>query len=339
MQEPEKRPGCRSPLRAFSIIDCQKTCSPKACHQGIQLSYHIFRARRVRDRSCRCHGSCRACWTSCSRWACRPCWACGRLLQSGLSGLPLRFLLSDPSLPPDPALLPLQPGLLLRLPLSVPSDLLLRSLLLLPPGPVLPSLRPGLSVPSLPPDPALLSLQPDLPDPAAPVAPVGPCAPASPAGPAGPTAPVAPVGPVAPTGPCAPVAPTGPCAPVGPIGPCAPSYPGNPCGPVLAPSALLVPLAPGIPADLSAPSDLCSSSFHPAVRSFRRIPRPGIHFHSDFAPLYSRHHDKDHNPYFSYLNLLLLIFHEYSVTGYPFTILYAARPYSFLLSLSLHPRP
>ena len=71
MQEPEKRSGCRSPLRAFSIIDCQKTCSPKACHQGIQLSYHIFRARRVRDRSCRCHGSCRACWTSCSRWACR----------------------------------------------------------------------------------------------------------------------------------------------------------------------------------------------------------------------------------------------------------------------------
>lgn len=106
-----------------------------------------------------------------------------------------------------------------------------------------------------------------------------------------------------------------------------------------APSALLAPSAPGIPADLSAPSDLCSSSFHPAVRSFRRIPRPGIHFHSDFAPLYSRHHDKDRNPYFSYLNLLLLIFHEYSVTGYPFTILYAARPYSFLLSLSLHPRP
>ena len=49
--------------------------------------------------------------------------------------------------------------------------------------------------------------------------------------------------------------------------------------------------------------------------------------------------NQDHNPYFSYLNLLLLIFHEYSVTGYPFTILYAARPYSFLLSLSLHPRP
>ena len=76
MQEPERRSGCRSPLRAFSSIDCQKTCSPKACHQGIQLSYHIFRARRVRDRSCRCHGSCRSCWTSCSRWACRPCWAC-----------------------------------------------------------------------------------------------------------------------------------------------------------------------------------------------------------------------------------------------------------------------
>ena len=76
MQEPERRSGCGSPLRAFSSIDCQKTCSPKACHQGIQLSYHIFRARRVRDRSCRCHGSCRACWTSCSRWACRPCWAC-----------------------------------------------------------------------------------------------------------------------------------------------------------------------------------------------------------------------------------------------------------------------
>ena len=78
MQEPERRSGCGcgSPLRAFSIIDCQKTCSPKACHQGIQLSYHIFRARRVRDRSCRCHSSCQACWTSCSRWACRPCWAC-----------------------------------------------------------------------------------------------------------------------------------------------------------------------------------------------------------------------------------------------------------------------
>lgn len=78
MQEPERRSGCGcgSPLRAFSTIDCQKTCSPKACHQGIQLSYHIFRARRVRDRSCRCHSSCRACWTSCSRWACRPCWAC-----------------------------------------------------------------------------------------------------------------------------------------------------------------------------------------------------------------------------------------------------------------------
>ena len=126
------------------------------------------------------------------------------------------------------------------------------------------------------------------------------------------------------------IKPTGPCAPVGPIGPCAPSYPGNPCGP-----ADLWPYRPRASANIFlAPSDLCSSSFHPAVRSFRRIPRPGIHFHSDFSPLYSRHHDKDHNPYFSYLNLLLLIFHEYSVTGYPFTILYAARPYSFLLSLS-----
>ena len=248
---------------------------------------------------------------------------------SVLSGLPLRLPLLDRSLPPDPALLslppdppglllrlllllppgpallPLQPGLLLRLPLSVPSDLLLRSLLLLPPGPVLPSLRPGLSDPSLPPDPALLSLLPDL---ALLSLPPGP----------------------------APLSDQS-----------APAHrhiqeiPADRSVPVAlsAPSALLVPLAPGIPADLSAPSDLCSSSFHPAVRSFRRIPRPGIHFHSDFAPLYSRHHDKDHNPYFSYLNLLLLIFHEYSVTGYPFTILYAARPYSFLLSLSLHPRP
>ena len=214
-------------------------------------------------------------------------------LQPGLPDLLLRLLRLDP------ALLPLQPGLLLRLPLSVPSDLLLRSLLLLPPGPVLPSLRPGLSDPSLPPDPALLSLLPDL---ALLSLPPGP----------------------------APLSDQS-----------APAHrhiqeiPADRSVPV----ALSGPLAPGIPADLSAPSDLCSSSFHPAVRSFRRIPRPGIHFHSDFAPLYSRHHDKDHNPYFSYLNLLLLIFHEYSVTGYPFTILYAARPYSFLLSLSLHPRP
>lgn len=250
----------------------------------------------------------------------------GRLLQSVLSGLPLRLPLLDRSLPPDPALLsllpdlpglllllllllpldpallPLQLGLLLRLPLSVPSDLLLRLLLLapalLPLQPGLPglllrllrldqSLLPDLALLSLPPGPAPLSDQ------------------SAPAHrhiqeiPADRSVPVA----------------------------------------LSAPSALLVPLAPGIPADLSAPSDLCSSSFHPAVRSFRRIPRPGIHFHSDFAPLYSRHHDKDHNPYFSYLNLLLLIFHEYSVTGYPFTILYAARPYSFLLSLLLHPRP
>ena len=244
----------------------------------------------------------------------------GRLLQSVLSGLPLRLLLSDPSLPPDPALLSLQPdppdlllrlllllppgpallplqlGLLLRLPLSVPSDLLLRSLLLLPPGPVLPSLRlglPGLLLrllrldQSLLPDLALLSLPP------------GP----------------------------APLSDQS-----------APAH--RHIQEIPADRSVPVALsAPGIPADLSAPSDLCSSSFHPAVRSFRRIPRPGIHFHSDFSPLYSRHHDKDHNPYFSYLNLLLLIFHEYSVTGYPFTILYAARPYSFLLSLSLHPRP
>lgn len=262
----------------------------------------------------------------------------GRLLQSGLSGLPLRFLLSDPSLPPDPALLPLQPGLLLRLPLSVPSDLLLRSLLLLPPGPVLPSLRPGLSVPSLPPDPALLSLQPDLPDLLLRLLLLDPALLPLQLGLPGlllrllrldqsllPDLALLSL-------------PPGP-APLSDQS--APAHrhiqeiPADRSVPVAlsAPSALLVPLAPGIPADL------CSSSFHPAVRSFRRIPRPGIHFHSDFAPLYSRHHDKDHNPYFSYLNLLLLIFHEYSVTGYPFTILYAARPYSFLLSLSLHPRP
>lgn len=262
----------------------------------------------------------------------------GRLLQSVLSGLPLRFLLSDPSLPPDPALLPLQPGLLLRLPLSVPSDLLLRSLLLLPPGPVLPSLRPGLSVPSLPPDPALLSLQPDLPDLLLRLLLLDPALLPLQLGLPGlllrllrldqsllPDLALLSL-------------PPGP-APLSDQS--APAHrhiqeiPADRSVPV----ALSAPSAPGIPADLSAPSDLCSSSFHPAVRSFRRIPRPGIHFHSDFSPLYSRHHDKDHNPYFSYLNLLLLIFHEYSVTGYPFTILYAARPYSFLLSLSLHPRP
>ena len=295
----------------------------------------------------------------------------GRLLQSVLSGLPLRLPLLDPSLPPDPALLsllpdlpglllrlllllppgpallPLQPGLLLRLPLSVPSDLLLRSLLLLPPGPVLPSLRPGLLDPSLPPDPALLSLQPDLPDLLLRLLLLGPA--------------------LLPLQLGLPGLPglllrlllldqsllpdlallSLPPDPAPLSDQSAPAHrhiqeiPADRSVPVAlsAPSALLVPSAPGIPADLSAPSDLCSSSFHPAVRSFRRIPRPGIHFHSDFAPLYSRHHDKDHNPYFSYLNLLLLIFHEYSVTGYPFTILYAARPYSFLLSLSLHPRP
>ena len=79
----------------------------------------------------------------------------GRLLQSVLSGLPLRLPLLDRSLPPDPALLSLQPD---------PPGLLLRLLLLLPPGPALLPLRPGLSDPSLPPAPALLSLQPDLPD-------------------------------------------------------------------------------------------------------------------------------------------------------------------------------
>lgn len=266
MQEPERRSGCRSPLRAFSIIDCQKTCSPKACHQGIQLSYHIFRARRVRDRSCRCHGSCRACWTSCSRWACRPCWAC----RAGCSSRSCRAYCSGCSCRTVRL-----PRTLRSCRSSGPPGLLLRLLLLDQ------SLLPDLALLSLPPGPAPLSDQ------------------------------------------------------------SAPAHRHIQEIPAdrSAPSALLVPLAPGIPADLSAPSDLCSSSFHPAVRSFRRIPRPGIHFHSDFAPLYSRHHDKDHNPYFSYLNLLLLIFHEYSVTGYPFTILYAARPYSFLLSLSLHPRP
>ena len=285
-----------------------------------------------------------------------------RLLQSVLSGLPLRLLLSDPSLPPAPAPLalqpdpphppprlllvapappPLQPGLLLQLPLSVPSDLLLRSLLLLPPGPVLPSLRPGLLDPSLPPDPALLSLQPDLPGLLLRLLLLLPPGPA-----------------LLPLQLGLPglllrllrldqsllpdlallLLPPGP-APLSDQS--APAHrhiqeiPADRSVPV----ALSAPSDPGIPADLSAPSDLCSSSFHPAVRSFRRIPRPGIHFHSDFAPLYNRHHDKDRNPYFSYLNLLLLIFHEYSVTGYPFTILYAARPYSFLLSLSLHPRP
>lgn len=280
----------------------------------------------------------------------------GRLLQSGLSGLPLRLPLLDPALrsllpdlpdlllqlllllPPGPALLPLQPGLLLRLPLSVPSDLLLRSLLLLPPGPVLPSLRPGLSDPSLPPDPALLSLQPDLPDLLLRLLLLDPALLPLQLGLPGlllrllrldqsllPDLALLSL-------------PPGP-APLSDQSAPAHRHIQEIPADRSAPSALLVPLAPGIPADLSAPSDLCSSSFHPAVRSFRRIPRLGIHFHSDFAPLYSRHHDKDHNPYFSYLNLLLLIFHEYSVTGYPFTILYAARPYSFLLSLSLHPRP
>lgn len=261
-------------------------------------------------------------------------------LLPDLPGLLLQLLLL---LPPGPALLPLQPGLLLRLPLSVPSDLLLRSLLLLPPGPVFPSLRPGLSDPSLPPGPALLSLRPDLPDLLLRLLLLDPALLSLrldlpdlllplllldqsllpdlallslPPGPA----------PLSDQS-----APAHRHIQEIPADRSVPSA-------LLAPSALLVPLAPGIPADLSAPSDLCSSSFHPAVRSFRRIPRPGLHFHSDFAPLYSRHHDKDHNPYFSYLNLLLLIFHEYSVTGYPFTILYAARPYSFLLSLSLHPR-
>ena len=274
-------------------------------------------------------------------------------LLPDLPGLLLQLLLL---LPPGPALLPLQPGLLLRLPLSVPSDLLLRSLLLLPPGPVFPSLRPGLSDPSLPPGPALLSLRPDLPDLLLRLLLLDPALLSLrldlllplllldqsllpdlallslPPGPA----------------PLSDLAllslPPGP-APLSDQS--APAHrhiqeiPADRSVPVAlsAPSALLVPLAPGIPADLSAPSDLCSSSFHPAVRSFRRIPHSGIHFHSDFAPPYSRHHDKDHNPYFSYLNLLLLIFHEYSVTGYPFTILYAARPYSFLLSLSLHPPP
>ena len=280
-------------------------------------------------------------------------------LLPDLPGLLLQLLLL---LPPGPALLPLQPGLLLRLPLSVPSDLLLRSLLLLPPGPVLPSLRPGLpalllppgpvlpslrpglSDPSLPPDPALLSLPPDLPGLLLRVLRLDPALLPLRLGLPGlllrlllldqsllPDLALLSL-------------PPGPAPLSDQSGPAHRYIRGIPAGrsvPVALsdPSGLLVPLAPGIPADLSAPSDLCSSSFHPAVRSFRRIPHSGIHFHSDFAPPYSRHHDKDHNPYFSYLNLLLLIFHEYSVTGYPFTILYAARPYSFLLSLSLHPPP
>ena len=295
----------------------------------------------------------------------------GRLLQSVLSGLPLRLPLLDRSLPPDPALLSLLPdlpGLLLQLLLSVPSDLLLRSLLLLPPGPVLPSLRPGLSDPSLPPDPALLSLPPGLPDLLLRLLRLDPALLSLQLGLPGLLLRLLRLLRLDPA--LLPLQlglpglllrllrldqsllpdlallslPPGP-APLSDQS--APAHrhiqeiPADRSVPVAlsAPSALLVPLAPGIPADLSAPSGLCSSSFHPAVRSFRRIPRPGIHFHSDFAPLHSRHHDKDHNPYFSYLNLLLLIFHEYSVTGYPFTILYAARPYSFLLSLSLHPRP
>ena len=231
-------------------------------------------------------------------------------------------------LPPGPALLPLQPGLLLRLPLSVPSDLLLRSLLLLPPGPVFPSLRPGLSDPSLPPGPALLSLRPDLPDLLLRLLLLDPALLSLRLDLPDLLLPLLLLD--------QSLLPDLALLSL-PPGPAPLSLPPGPA-PLSDQSALLVPLAPGIPADLSAPSDLCSSSFHPAVRSFRRIPRPGLHFHSDFAPLYSRHHDKDHNPYFSYLNLLLLIFHEYSVTGYPFTILYAARPYSFLLSLSLHPR-
>ena len=264
-------------------------------------------------------------------------------LLPDLPGLLLQLLLL---LPPGPALLPLQPGLLLRLPLSVPSDLLLRSLLLLPPGPVLPSLRPGLSDPSLPPDPALLSLRPDLPDLLLRLLLLGPALLSLRLDLSDLLLPLILLDQSLLPDLALLSLPPGP-APL--LDQSAPAHrhiqeiPADRSVPVallalLAPSALLVPLAPGIPADLSAPSDLCSSSFHPAVRSFRRIPRPGLHFHSDFAPLYSRHHDKDHNPYFSYLNLLLLIFHLYSVTGYPFTILYAARPYSFLLSLSLHPR-
>ena len=261
-------------------------------------------------------------------------------LLPDLPGLLLQLLLL---LPPGPALLPLQPGLLLRLPLSVPSDLLLRSLLLLPPGPVFPSLRPGLSDPSLPPGPALLSLRPDLPDLLLRLLLLDPALLSLRLDLSDLLLPLLLLDQSLLPDLALLSLPPGP-APLSDQS--APAHrhiqeiPADRSVPValLAPSDLLVPLAPGIPADLSAPSDLCSSSFHPAVRSFRRIPRPGLHFHSDFAPLYSRHHDKDHNPYFSYLNLLLLIFHEYSVTGYPFTILYAARPYSFLLSLSLHPR-
>ena len=265
-------------------------------------------------------------------------------LLSLLPDLPGLLLLLLLLLPPGPALLPLQPGLLLRLPLSVPSDLLLRSLLLLPPGPVFPSLRPGLSDPSLPPGPALLSLRPDLPDLLLRLLLLDPALLSLRLDLSDLLLPLLLLDQSLLPDLALLSLPPGP-APLSDQS--APAHrhiqeiPADRSVPValLAPSALLVPLAPGIPADLSAPSDLCSSSFHPAVRSFRRIPRPGLHFHSDFAPLYSRHHDKDHNPYFSYLNLLLLIFHEYSVTGYPFTILYAARPYSFLLSLSLHPRP
>ena len=262
-------------------------------------------------------------------------------LLPDLPGLLLQLLLL---LPPGPALLPLQPGLLLRLPLSVPSDLLLRSLLLLPPGPVLPSLRPGLSAPSLPPDPALLSLRPDLPDLLLRLLLLDPALLSLRLDLSDLLLPLLLLDQSFLPDLALLSLPPGP-APL--LDQSAPAHrhiqeiPADRSVPValLAPSALLVPLAPGIPADLSDPSDLCSSSFRPAGRSFRRIPHSGIHFHSDFAPPYSRHHDKDHNPYFSYLNLLLLIFHEYSVTGYPFTILYAARPYSFLLSLSLHPPP
>ena len=261
-------------------------------------------------------------------------------LLPDLPGLLLQLLLL---LPPGPALLPLQPGLLLRLPLSVPSDLLLRSLLLLPPGPVFPSLRPGLSDPSLPPGPALLSLRPDLPDLLLRLLLLDPALLSLRLDLSDLLLPLLLLDQSLLPDLALLSLPPGPAPLSDQSGPAHRHIRGIPAGrsvPVALsdPSGLLVPLAPGIPADLSAPSDLCSSSFHPAVRSFRRIPRPGLHFHSDFAPLYSRHHDKDHNPYFSYLNLLLLIFHEYSVTGYPFTILYAARPYSFLLSLSLHPR-
>ena len=338
LQEPERRSGCRSPLSGHSQSStARRPAVRKACHQGIQLSYHIFRARRVRDRSCRCHGSCRSCWTSCS-----------------LLGLPGRFAPVGPVGPTAPVA-PVGPVAPTGPCAPCRSSRTRRTCC--PVAPV------GPCAPAFPAGPAA---------PVAPVGPVGPTAPVAPVAPTGPCAPVSPgracrtrrshrtlrscrssrtcrtCCPVAPVGPCAPCLSSWacraycsgcsgwtsrsyrtlrscrshrPCAPVGPIGPCAPSYPGNPCGPESVPVALSAPSAPASLQDLSAPSDLCSSSFHPAVRSFRRIPALASIFTAISLPYTAGITIRIIIHISLYLNLLLLIFHEYSVTGYPFTIL------------------